>query len=312
MKQKRNGMKHWGRILLVMVGVVLLYQLWLYHSPGEIQEGRSIDNTVKIEADKITVPILMFHHLDEQADGLWTMKPETFETDLQIIRDAGYQPVSMQQLVDYVYDGKPLPEKPVCITFDDGYLSNYTLAYPILKKYQMKATIFAIGRLIGYHTYEGTGVTIIPHFSYEQACEMMDSGWIEVQSHTYNMHQSSELETHHPVRESAAPLPDETEVDYIRAMQEDSERYQKEFQAHTGKTLSVLAYPKGAYSELTEQTVHQLGYSITLTTDAGHKNQLCRNKPQSLYQLGRMNVSEMTTAEELLTYLADGMIKTKP
>ncbi|MCD8356530.1 MAG: polysaccharide deacetylase family protein [Clostridia bacterium] len=255
------------------------------------------------------LPVLMFHHIDDESSSPWVITQEAFENDLRIIRDAGYQPVSMTQLVNYIYYGEDLPANPVCITFDDGYLSNYELAYPLLKQYHMKATIFAIGKAIGYHTYGETDIPITPHFFYAQAIEMIDSGLIEVQSHTYNMHQTAKLETHRPVRESAAQLAEEPDDVYIQTLQDDLKAYQKEYSAYTGKMLFALAYPKGAYSELTEQTVREMGYKITFTTRADHKNVLIPNEPETLYQLGRLSVSGNTTADELRQYLADGYIE---
>lgn len=80
------------------------------------------------------------------------------------LSEAGYTGVSFDELQAYVLRGAPLPEKPVVITFDDGYESNYTLAYPILQKYGMKATIFAIGVSFGTDHYKDTDYAITPHF----------------------------------------------------------------------------------------------------------------------------------------------------
>ncbi|MDO4174256.1 MAG: polysaccharide deacetylase family protein [Eubacteriales bacterium] len=258
------------------------------------------------EPAEAMVPILMYHHLDMHSESAWTITPETLERQLQTILQAGYQPVSMQQLVDFVYHGAALPDKPMCITFDDGYLSNYTLAYPILQEYSIPATIFAIGSSIGRSTYGNTDIPVLPHFSYQQACEMVSSGYVAVQSHTYDMHQSSALETRRPIRRYAAPLPHETDADFSKVMYDDLECYRKEYAAHMGKALFALAYPKGVHSPISEQVAHKAGYLITLTTDAQHRNVIRVEEPESLYLLGRMNVSEQTTDEQLLQYLADG------
>lgn len=90
--------------------------------------------------------------------------------------------------------GEALPEKPVVITFDDGYQSNYEYAYPILKKYGMKATIFVIGSSVGKDEYKDTGLPMLPHFGVSEAREMENSGLISIQSHTYDLHQNGECE----------------------------------------------------------------------------------------------------------------------
>lgn len=252
---------------------------------------------------EVTVPVLMFHHLSDTVENPWALTTDTFERDLRLLQEQQYEPISMKQLVDFVYQGKALPDKPVCITFDDGYESNYTIAYPLLKKYHMKATIFAIGSYFGHTTYKNTNQPIHPHFSYAQAAEMMDSGLIDVQSHTYDMHQSAQFERQHPVRESILPLATESNRQYQQDLYADSQAYQKEYRKHTGKTLYVLAYPKGAYTPYTEQIVHKLGYAITFTTNSKKVNRVVQKDPTSLYTLGRLNVSEAVTKEELLQYL---------
>ena len=81
------------------------------------------------------------------------------------IRDR-YTGVSFDELQAYVLRGEPLPEKPVVITFDDGYRSNYTLAYPILQKYSMKATIFAVGVSFGTDHYKDTDYAITVSYTH--------------------------------------------------------------------------------------------------------------------------------------------------
>ena len=136
------------------------------------------------------VPVLMYHHISEEGNDSTELSPEAFEAQIAALAEAGYTAVFPEDLAAYVREGKELPEKPIVITFDDGYLSNYEYAYPILKKYGMVATIFVIGSTVGdTEHYKDTDYPITPHFSCEQAKEMVDSGVISIQSHTYDMHQ---------------------------------------------------------------------------------------------------------------------------
>lgn len=276
------------------------------------------------EAD---VPILMYHHLDPVSNASTIVTPETFEEQMKLISDAGYHAVTMEQLVRYVYYGEDLPENPVCITFDDGYLSNYEIAYPILQKYQMKATIFAIGSSIGHSTYKDTSLDITPHFDWTQAAEMVTSGVIDIQSHTYDMHQwpegeaaaaeqkaqldgepssSSEkqaVSSDQPVRESAAQLDGESDLDYMKALSEDITVYQKEYLSNLGMTYDILSYPSGKYSVLSEVAASLNGIRATLTIDSDRKNTVVKGLPQTLFALARFNVTEETTEEELMEML---------
>ena len=258
----------------------------------------------QLESYTADVPILMYHHLDGTVGTSTVITPESFERQLCVLRDAGYHTVTLDDLRDYVYHGVDLPENPVCITFDDGYLSNYEIAYPILEKYGMKATIFAIGCSVGHTTYyKNTEYPITPHFGYEQAVEMMNSGLISVQSHTYDMHQWPPYESADQVRENISAFDGESDEDYITALTNDIVGYQEEFAAQTGYELTALAYPEGIYSTLSEVIVHRNGIDITLSTDSQCRNTIVKGLPQTLYALGRYNMSDSVSEQELLQYL---------
>jgi peptidoglycan/xylan/chitin deacetylase (PgdA/CDA1 family) len=249
------------------------------------------------------VPILMYHNLAQEADGDMTISVETFEDQIRTLAENGYTAITFDQLQAYVYQGEPLPENPVIITFDDGYLSNYELAWPILEQYGMKATIFAIGVSVGKDTYKDTGEAMTPHFSYEQAAEMVASGVISVQSHTYDMHQWAPFETGDAVRENILPLAGESEEAYVQALTEDFDRSRSELEAATGEDVDVLAYPSGAYSTLTQATLWDLGVRVTLSTNPGVST-VVKGLPQSLYGMKRIAMNESVSTEDMLNLLA--------
>lgn len=254
------------------------------------------------EAYTASVPILMYHNLAAEADGDMTMSAARFEEQIRTLAEHGYTAVSFAELQAYVYAGAELPEKPVMITFDDGYLSNYELAYPILEKYGMQATIFVIGVSVGKDVYKDTGNAMTPHFSYEQAAEMVQSGLISVQSHTYDMHQWAPFETGEAVRETILPLEGETEAAYVEALTADFARSRQELEAATGEAVDVLAYPSGAYSTLTQATLRELGVRVTLSTNPG-VNTVVRGLPQTLYGMKRLSMNESVSPEQLLRLL---------
>ena len=269
---------------------------YVSQAPAGAQEA----SPAAAEAYSAQVPILMYHNLAQEGSGNDTISVQRFEEHLAALQDAGYTTITFQDLLAYVEQGTELPEKPVLLTFDDGYESNYTLAYPLLQQYQMKATIFVIGVSMGKDTYKDTGQAMIPHFTQEQAAEMEASGLVATESHGYDMHevQGSDPE---PIRVGILPREDESEWDYAAFLQEDC-------QAMTdllGKTPGVLAYPYGYASELSEVVLHEMGIYATVTIEE-KINTIVKGLPQSLRQMGRFYMTEAISAPELLSMLSGG------
>ena len=254
-----------------------------------------------LSSDEISmqVPILMYHHLSEDVTNSEMVSPAQFEAQIRALSEAGYTGVSFDELQAYVLRGEPLPEKPVVITFDDGYRSNYTLAYPILQKYNMKAAIFAIGVSFGKDHYKDTDYAITPHFGAAEAAEMAASGLVSIQSHTYDMHQWLPYETGSAVRENILPLPGESEEAYVQTLTEDFTRSRAQLESATGQPVDVLAYPAGQYSTLAQVTLQSLGVHVTLSTNPG-VNTVVKGLPQTLYAMLRFGITEDVTPEALL------------
>lgn len=131
------------------------------------------DETVVPSKTHATVPIFMYHFIledyGEYPDTENFLKPETLEEQLKYISENGYQTIYIDEMDDlYKY------EKPVALTFDDCFVYFYNNAFPLLKKYNQKATIFVITDYINGENY----------LTEEQIKEMADSGLVKVESHS--------------------------------------------------------------------------------------------------------------------------------
>ena len=253
------------------------------------------------------VPILLYHHLSPADPESGTvLHPETFARQMELLEEQGYNPVDFDDLIAYVEQGSPLPEHPVVITFDDGYLSNYEYAFPILQEHGYPATIFAIGCSIGhYEYYKDTEYTLTPHFGQPEIDEMLASGLISIESHTYDMHQWAPFEPEGAlIRGNLLPLESDTEASYIAAVTEDAQRQRETFAAFGIPESNVLAFPNGMYTTLTDVIAEACGFQVTVTTDNTRVNTLVQGLPQSLVDLGRLNIDEATTDQDILNYLA--------
>lgn len=302
----RNAM---GRMALARIfgddGIYVPEDIGVYVTPqNAAEQAKAMSRAIGLEDESYTkrVPALMYHDVALNSTGPLVISAQQFEAQLKAISEAGYTGVSIQQLLDYVEKGSELPEKPVVITFDDGYLSNYELAYPLLKKYNMKATIFVIGSSVGKDRYKDTGNVITPHFTYQQAQEMLKSGLVDIQSHTYDMHQWAPFEEgkgEGKARTSITRLQGEAEEAFIASLKNDITLSRKSILEGTGNSVTALAYPLGKYSEVSEVVLSRLGIKATFTTKAG-TNTLIKGLPQSLRAMNRYGITEDVSPEELL------------
>ncbi|MFI3252967.1 MAG: polysaccharide deacetylase family protein [Eubacteriales bacterium] len=250
------------------------------------------------EPKEALVPIFMYHDISESGEGEFTIAADDFEAHIKALSDAGVEGVSFQDLINFVYYDGDLPEKPVVITFDDGYASNYELAYPILEKYNMKATLFLIGITVGANTYPNTDHEIYPHFSFEDAQIMLDSGLIEIQSHSYNLHQWPSLEVG-VARYNALPLEGETPEEHAEVFIADFLRSKEEIEGNTSSLVQVFCYPGGAYSAHTEAMLAEMGVLVTVTVDLG-TNTLIQKEGEGLFALKRYSMDSVTDIDFVL------------
>ena len=249
------------------------------------------------------VPVLMWHNLAEESSGDMTISVDTFRAQIEALHEAGFKTVSLQQLCDYVHFGTELPEKPIVLTFDDGYFSNYEYAFPILQEYDMQATIFAIGVSVGKDTYKDTDHAMTPHFGVDEAREMVASGLISVQSHTYDMHQWPPFEDGNAqVRETLLPFDGEADADYEAAVEADFAESRELLESITGQPVNALAFPEGAYVTLTQDALRSAGAELTFTTVRA-VNTVVKGLPQSLCAMPRFGMTESTDMTALVAEL---------
>ncbi|MBE6626272.1 MAG: hypothetical protein E7628_03685 [Ruminococcaceae bacterium] len=243
------------------------------------------------------VPIIMYHNITDDGDSDMAISESELEAHLKRLADEGYTTVTFDMLYDYVTYGTTLPEKPVVITFDDGYLSNYERAYPLLEKYGMCATVFAIGYSVGCDTYKDTDNPITPHFDEKQMQEMVSSGVIDIGSHTYDMHQSEAYETG-VARTTMAQLGGESEAEYLDAIRADVQRSKEQLSGITGEEIRVLSFPEGYYNDNILAVLREKGVVMSVSTKWGVAT-VIKGLEQSLYAMKRIGADNMT-ADQLM------------
>ncbi len=188
--------------------------------------------------DRKFVPILSYHHIrnwvksDGTEDRAYIIPPDTFRETLNYLKENGYQSVSSEQVYNYYSGGKPLPDKPIMLSFDDNNGTQYTGALPLLKKYGFKGTFFIMTVTIGKENY----------MSAEQLKELDQEGH-DLQPHTWDHHMVTQYETD-----------DEWQLQI--------EGPKKELEALLGHPTPYFAYPFGIYSAQAAEKIKSYGYKV--------------------------------------------------
>jgi len=185
------------------------------------------------------VPVIMYHDILPKKEVFFDNTPQEFKQDLQLLHDQGLTPITVDQLVTHLRTGLPLPEKPILLTFDDGYESAYKYVYPLLKEYGYPAA-FAIYTLnLGKNTGRD-------HVTWDQLREMAANRLVTIMSHSVS----------HP--DDLRVLPDaKLKMEIV-----ESKRL---LETKLGIPIHHFVYPAGKYDARVEKFVKQAGYEAALT-----------------------------------------------
>jgi len=267
------------------------------------QAGISTEEGEEKDSHFANLPVLMLHNIDEDASNTAIITEEKLRSLLGYLKDEAYSTILYDDLYNYAQKGIPLPDKPIMITLDDGYKSNYEIVYPLLMENGQRATIFPIGSSFGKDTYKDTGIKIYEHFSLAQAKEMVDSGYIDIGSHSFDMHQSEKLEEDkNNVHKSMIRLENEREEDYIDLVRRDFDSFNQIYKSLGKGDVRTLAFPLGEYDCQLTSLLAEMGIESTFTIIGGN-NTIIKGLPQTLYNLRRNNVSETSEIGEMLDEL---------
>lgn len=215
-------------------------------------------------ASHYTAPILMYHYINDEEPfkSRLGVSPKSFEKQMRFLREHNYNILTLEELANLITQKNKIPLKTVVITFDDGYLDNYTNAFPILKKYNIPAAIFVvinrIGKRLGHDDY----------MNWEQIRELSESGLITIGSHSMNHPNLSEVES------------------------EDTLKYEifeskKTLEETLKKRVDFFSYPFGGINTKARGLAVLAGYKACVGTN------FPKDYPRNdLYALKRVRISE--------------------
>ena len=215
------------------------------------------------------VPALLYHKIDlPTADvkirGAFTA-PQKFERQIAYLKKKGFDFLAASELIRFYRENGEFPARAIAITFDDGWKDNYRRAFPVLKKYDAKATIFLVTSCIGQTTDKVTadGEGEREHLSEKDILEMSQNG-IEFNSHSVNhslFHQISENDIKFEVNES-----------------------KKIIENLTQKECAVFAYPAGFFTDYAKKAIEEAGYEGAFSTVYGDEDNF------DIYALNRVEI----------------------
>jgi peptidoglycan/xylan/chitin deacetylase (PgdA/CDA1 family) len=226
----------------------------------------------------LRVPILMYHYISippEDADIYridLSVHPDNFRAQMAYLAENGYTTVDLYDLSRAITNQGELPEKPVIITVDDGYLDNYEIAFPILQEFGHTATFFVITDLVDR---EHPGYATWPMLK-----EMADAG-MRIEPHS---------KTHINLNGRTRDLL----IWEILGSQQTVAH-------HIGYTPRYFAYPGGRYDELTLDIMEELDFWGAVTTMGGRWNGF-----DNRYEWRRMRVRYTTSLPEFIDLIHPG------
>lgn len=261
------------KLIGIFIVVLILAGILIAQIPNPVQKTDSKTNG-------ITVPIFMYHEVKTFKTRKDVITPGEMESDLKYLKDNNYTTINMTDLIRYVDNKGNLPEKPIILSFDDGYLNNYVYLYPLLKKYNMKIVLSIIGKNTDDFTRIPDNNLDYSHVTWCQIKEMKESGLVEIQNHTYNMH------TMNSKRLGCKKNKNESSSHYEQVLTDDIEKLQNEILTNTGTLPNTFAYPYGKYSNESEAILKKLGFKASLTCDYGVN--IITKDPEKLFGLKRV------------------------
>jgi biofilm PGA synthesis lipoprotein PgaB len=194
------------------------------------------------------------------------------------LRQQGYVVVGLDEILTAQSTGRPLPDRAVLLTFDDGFRSMYTHVFPLLKVFGYRAVMSVVTSWIDAAApvpYEDSTRPATDFLSWSQIREMQDSGLVEIASHTHALHVGvpangfGNLEPAAVTRRYAATHY-ENDAEFMLRIEDDLQRSTDLIRAHTGRAPRVITWPYGAWNEVVRQTAARLGMTVSLALGTSH------------------------------------------
>ncbi|MDP1783907.1 MAG: poly-beta-1,6-N-acetyl-D-glucosamine N-deacetylase PgaB, partial [Sulfuricurvum sp.] len=295
--------KNMYKILKLIVKLILLF----IGVAGSYVMANDLPNKCSRDQNPNEFTILSYHEIadkSETLDATYAVTPSNFDQQMHWLMDNGYHFIGIDDILKYRKNGKPLPDKAVLITFDDGYQSVYTHAYPILKKHKIPAVIALVGSWLQAKDtvdFDGHIIARAKFLSQKEIKEMVSSGLVEIASHSDFLHkgiQGNPQGNMEPAVTTRQWLSDkhayEDEKSYQQRIYNDLLKNNTFLKHYTGQKPRVIVWPYGHYNSEVRKIAERLGMSVGLTLDDGSNTRIT-----PLWGLRRILVEHKMTLPDL-------------
>lgn len=234
------------------------------------------------ERGELRLPVVMYHHIskDPARWNEYVISVDEFASDMDYLSEHGWHSVSVRQLLDW-YDGNfEMPEKPFMLTFDDGCDSTELYAEPIVAGHGFTGVVAVIGSVCQRFSEFEEHEPEYSNLSWQDAADMAARGVIEVQCHTWDMHEL------YP-RNGCARRRGESLGDYRSALSTDLSKYLQGCEKYGVDAVPSIAFPYGAFNSDTVDVVRDMGFQAAFT--CSEQVNVLRGEPDELFSLSRFN-----------------------
>lgn len=207
-------------------------------------------------------PIIMYHyvHYGAQAKDKLVVTPETFQRQMRFLKERHYNVIPLEALAVLIKEKRKIPARTIAITIDDGHKDNYNHIFPVLKKYNLPATMFVIVNEIGRSQND--------RLSWGEIKEMQDSGLISFGSHALG----------------PEPLVNIKSDEEIKRQVFESKKLLEE---KLGKEVKIFSYPEGLFNAKIKKMVMEAKYLAAAATSPG-----ISSPSGDIFALKRLRISQ--------------------
>ena len=175
-------MRIWKLACLAILCCFLLVGCTPTQSGDTAKADKAPQAQVEMGVPKQGIPVLMYHMIGDVPDNDAVLLKSHFREQMKFLKDNDFHPITLDQLYDYMVHNKPVPVRPVVLTFDDGYPDTYSIVMPVLKEYGFAGTVF----VPTYDTDQGT------RLNWQQVKEMQAAG-LTIASHSYHHERATDM-----------------------------------------------------------------------------------------------------------------------